>query len=449
MKRNYGAINIINKRRRENSERKAREAQQPAEANEAESGEQPMEVVNDGASTSAGHGSTGSSGVGIDGGATIGSAGGAGNQGGAGGNIRGEAQLPMGMPIFGARYQRYFTRQYHIRIFNEFHQRKTADLENGVYAYLIPSFHDLPVHMATFFLMPQEIIRLQQSTSARILQVGVKVSTNTAILTFETNATTTATGNNNVGIKLIEIDPNVCLHRQGTYERDQGDVVRDNLHGLRGSDMPASTTLTTDFSNGSAELITRNYDNKFIYTSIKQVKATAIPGQGSTTVINLNQDFFPIMRYVKQRRNASIEEGPFLNWEHKCKSGLIASNAYITENTSAQTGANEEMINLFGEEMAHQHAKNNNPAEPNTTNKAGPLGRSLLTENFLFSTIYKQNFRNYQNPYQIPTDAFSTGGVGFERMTRPIIGFEPLTSINSTAGVPTPAKAHIDCWTVF
>lgn len=425
-RKNYAAIKTINKRKANN---KAAIAEDAGEADLPEGSDASMEQ-DDAVAGSSNANATDAS---VE--PTVGGGSSGGGASSAGAGIRGQAILPKGLPLLAATYTRVFNKQWKLRIFNRFHGRLTNDTENAFYNVFVPSYDELPVGHLGFYLYPEEFRRLQQATRVVVKDVQAQLFSNTAIITFETNASTTSIGNNNIGVKVVTINPLISKYRSGRFNNDQRNVVANILHGVNPSTLPAATTVSTSFTGVSAETIIRNYVNPFQYFTVRIAKT--VPPLNNTHVVN--QGFFPVDRFVEKTFNASIEEGVFHSWQFTPTSGLIVSNNAFMEGTAIP--GSSSVMNSNSRNMMSQ---NTNTTATNPTNKRGMPGSAITSNTSELQSILQQNFRNFNSIYDVCVDPFSTGGVGFERIPACIFGFQPMTSVTSSDSVPTPTNIHMD-----
>lgn len=431
-RKNYAAIKVINKRKKARTEANiAEEASGEADLPEGsgESSEEAHMEQNDGASGSNNDASTSSSVQPTAGGN---SSSGSSSSAGA---IRGEAILPKGLPILGATYTRVFTKQWKLRIFNRFINRRTHDTDNALYNVFIPTYDELPIGHLGFYLYPEEFRRLQQATRVVVKDVQGKICNDTAIQTFETNASTTNIGNNNVGVKVAIISPMISQYRSGRYSNDQRTVIANIFHGTNPSALSLSSSNTTNFTGASAEIIQRNYVNPFEYYTVRTAKQV-VP---VNTNFIVNQGFFPVDRFIEEQYNASINEGQFATWQFTPQSGLIVSNNAFLEGT-----AMPDNFNVMNRNTRNMMSQLTRSATTSGTNKRGMPGVATNASNTELQSILPQNFRNFTNIYDVCVDPYSTGGVGFERFPACCFGFKPLTSINNSDAVPAVTPMHLD-----
>jgi hypothetical protein len=355
-----------------------------------------------------------------------------------GGGVRGSAILPVGLPILGATYTRTFNKQYKIRIFNRPARRRNFITDGVVYNVWVPSYDDIPVSHLGFYLYDAEFKRLQMKTKAVVKEVAVNVFSETAVFTFETLGSVTATSNNNAGIKMVNIRPEIGLARMGRYVNPQSVIVKEIFQGVNPSTLEETEIETEDMSGLGAEYIRRNYKNPFSYYTIKNVLDSGIPptdGSGA----EINQGFFPVDRYIQKRINSSINEGPLTSMTFKPKSGLIVSHNALAEYNCP---GGQRTINKVG--FVHMHrALDTGPAEK-TTNQRYMKGQSITDPDYEQKALMPQNFRNYQDLSDVCVDPYSTGGMGHERFPVMSFGFETFTSINTSDAAPKYQPAHCD-----
>lgn len=369
------------------------------------------------------------------------------------GGTRGTVTLPIGLPIFHARYTRVYTKQYHLRIFNKLHQRKTLFAGGSKYNIFIPSIHELPVSLATFYMSLTELERLRHKTRAVMTECNVAVHHSTAVLTFETAATTTDVGNNNVGIKLIALDPMVSQYRKGQHSKFQKDVVTNIFHGKHSATLANSATASTDLTGLGAQYMIRNFENPFEYASLQytsdKLKETDVTS--ANIITRVNEDYFPINRFISNRVNASIAEGQLSQWSYKPNDGLLFSNCYIDDNSVY--GQEKSLFTYSKISNSPLYWKQNKstlttgtPPVSSLINVSGraPFQGFIQTESSRNDTTHWNTFRNLNDPFEIKIDRYSGHGMGSTRLPVMAFGIEPFVSINTSDQHAVAAKAHID-----
>lgn len=185
------------------------------------------------------------------------------------GNMRGSALLPVGLRSIPFGGKRIFTKQYRLRLHNGSLVVRNYKGAINKYNALRYPYYDLPVNMLGFYCTKEEIQELQQYTSARVKEVNVEVFIKTAVLTFETNATTSNIGNNNIGVYLNIFSRDLNSKRFGKFGQKQSSVIENVFWGRHASKFEHTTTAWqgTEVGKLGAEFLTRNYDNRFEYYS--------------------------------------------------------------------------------------------------------------------------------------------------------------------------------------
>lgn len=369
--------------------------------------------------------------------------------------MRGEAILPKGLPLLATRYTRTYNKQYNLRIFNELHKRQTYKRGLTKYNIFIPAFHELPVHMLGLYMRRDEVERLRYHTSVHAKKCDVKIHTNTAVTTFETNASNTNIGNNNVGIKFCELNPDVSKYRSGGYVNDQQSIIRSIFWGRNPAALKDEDTPTTDFAGIGAEYILRNYDNKFRYTTVQKVAYTQIDYiDDSEAAMDIGENLFPINRHIKKRINASIDEGEFSNWSYTPTDGLLLGNYNYMIDLSGRTedsfmrGLSKNQNNIHWRSYGGINNDADKKLDEDPMYRVPMEGHDMenYNENIFPANmnIHQDVFRNLTGNDIIPIDRWSGNGIGHTRMPVCGFGFDPFISINTKDGVATAAKAHID-----
>lgn len=229
----------------------------------------------------------------------------------SGGGQRGVVPLPIGVRDTGTSFTKTFTKQYHLRIFNNSLEWRTQFPPNIQNIMVKWPYHDLPVEYIGFYLTEDEMKWCQQFSKCTALNASVRLSNHTAVMPFETNSTLTTVGNNNVGVKLAVIDPKISSIRKGVFENPES-LIRNVFWGKHALDLNVGNVWsTTRVQDLGAQYITRNYDARFIYVNCDQ-PVTGQPEIDQT----YGENIFPVRDFVVKRINASMNEGEFHNWEH-------------------------------------------------------------------------------------------------------------------------------------
>lgn len=236
------------------------------------------------------------------------------NGGSRGSGMRGEATLPVGIRQPLHVEVREYTKQYRVRISAaEIDVQKVPDANSNFNndAYRIAfEHHDLPVAHNAFYLSDGEMRSFKDYTSVEIEECAVDVYSETAIVPFNTNVSTSGVGNNNVGQKLSVYSSEMEKYRVGCYDNSQFQKCVDVFWQAN-----ITTGVTPTLTAGSlgAQHVIKDFDNRFYYETRTH---------GSDILI----DVFPVQRYVTKRINASMEEGPLTSWRYKPKNGYIYGN---------------------------------------------------------------------------------------------------------------------------
>ena len=204
--------------------------------------------------------------------------GGIGLRSGAGG-MRGTAILPTGLRDPCGHYTRTYTKQYKLRLFNSSIEARSISTHITAGNQIRYPYHDLPVDYVGFYFSPDELAELSHYTQVNITDCEVSVSNKTAVLFFETAASTSTIGNNNVGVYLAQIDPAVTSCRTGMSNNDLQHNIQHIFWGTHFNALNLGTAWSAaDLNKLSAQFVVHNYDNRFEYY------AENITDQASNTV---------------------------------------------------------------------------------------------------------------------------------------------------------------------
>jgi hypothetical protein len=180
---------------------------------------------------------------------------------------------------------------------------------------------ELPVQHVAFYLSREEMQELRQYTNVRAKRCAVEISTKTATLTFQTNTTSTQVGNNNLGVYLIKMDDDYHVKRNGYMEKDQGNIIKEIFWGEHISKFATLSDPPLKADNVAklgAQYVVRNFDNKFVHTMPQFAVAT-----GGFSQLQYVSNPMVIDNFIAERRNASMQEGHFISWEHTCDDGIL------------------------------------------------------------------------------------------------------------------------------
>lgn len=351
------------------------------------------------------------------------------NASSSGGGQRGVVPLPIGLRDSRTNFTKTFRKQYHLRVFNsslEWRKQYPPNTENIMVKW---PYHDLPVEYVGFFLSKDEMKWLQQFSKCTAIDASVNLSSNTAVMPFETNSTMTTVGNNNVGVKLSVIDPNISAVRKGVYEHPEA-LIRDIFWGEHALDCNVGNTWSsTDVQKLGAQYVTRNYDARFAYINCDQ-SITTQPEIDQT----YGENVFPVRDYVIKRINASMNEGAFHEWNHQ-----FAPNTVIfgRDDSFAPTGTVAYNEKTMG--TRNLPTLTANPKEPPGNLSTGPLavvanvvssnmGRWRDVKNSKFDQLQFYN-RNIWYQDQMPAISF---------------GIDSLYSATTVTGVSTLVNTFVE-----
>lgn len=353
--------------------------------------------------------------------------------GGTGGGLRGTAILPTTWKQHPLKTTRTYRKQYLLRLQNEAAERKgpvtLGDSTSKPFGYIRYPYHDLPVHMLGFYLSEGEIRKLDRFTSAYVKHCKVKVYNKTAVLNFETAASTANIGNNNVGVYLSQVDPKISSKRCGLLPSNRI-LIEDLFWGKPFPDYANPINeWDTDLASLGAQYVRRTLNNKFEYMT---PYATVSAGEAPTT------SYFDIHPHIIHRTNASMTEGLFTEWNYKPKKGLVSGNF-----TAFEDNFNERIFNT-NERMPIWKA---NAITPNIQ----PLGRYNTggqgngTETAIPNVHMKFPYRNPVIKSSILIDDYMLGGNA--KIPALCIGIDTLTTAITIPGGSDkwePVKCFVD-----
>lgn len=248
---------------------------------------------------------------------------GGGTAAGTTGGMRGTVPLYVGIRSTPMRTTRTYTKQYHLRLQNELVETKVYNVGNDLsFNGIRFPFHDIPVHVLGFYLSQTEIQELMQYTKAVVKGVHVGVENKTAVLNFETASSVSTIGNNNVGVYLCEISPDIQVKRCGLLP-DQKVLIEERFWGL-----PYINANVNEWSNDNAFLgaqyVRRTLSNKFEYYTPK-----TSPNFGQLNFLETELPCFDVYPFVSKRINASMNEGLLTEYHYKPKNGLVAAQCWF------------------------------------------------------------------------------------------------------------------------
>lgn len=371
---------------------------------------------------------------------------------GSGGGMRGAAPLYKSISTCPQHLSHTFQKQYLLRISNgavRVFFYEVNDYEKG--HYVAYPYHDLPVALLGFYLSEEEIRVFRNKTRARVKHCKVEVDTKTAVLKFETNAATTAIGNNNLGIyfrdhygKQLAHDRNgYFVNDTGTAGRDQPELIRNifwgtHLQALGGVD-------TTNLSGVSAQVIRRNFSNKFAYRSVGDGGVNN-QGTGVQTVF-YSDTFFPLNNYANNRINASMTEGPFTSWEYTPRNGLFHESSWnhriegprteVTEGAGPYLLPQRTGVTSWG----YNHGNDNDGIHNHDGAKMAALdtaGETLVMGRNMSAVITRGLLS------AIPIENPNIAGASQQPIPCLTIGIEPELSVINNDGAPEVVNCHVD-----
>lgn len=457
---NYAAVNVINKRRRAknagNTEDKRQRINPPPEISPqkgaaAGTADDPVEGSSSSHSNSASGASAQSSASAMDidpidfqNDASTRSAGNnAGMSTTAG--TRGVAQLPTGVRDPPSSGSRLFTKQYVIRIFNEQVEYRSF-LSGGRPGLNLQGksvrwpFHDIPVDLVQFFVNRDEMLWLKQFGKVTGGKASVKVYNRTAVIPFETNSTLTTVGNNNVGVHLCQIDPNVTNIRIGQLPEPA--PLLETLQGKHIGELPANVNWSTELSTLGAQFVTRNYDHRFEYLA----DFSTIPNNIHDSVwpqarSEYRGNAFPIRDFIVKRENASFNEGLFTEWDYDYSDALIFARCDDAMPFGALTGGSA----TFGPGNRGTAKFNDTPSQIGTGIIGGRGPYNTQTK-----TMYVEDDRLYSSRFadvtidNFPMLKFYSHPEHPKTVPGLIIGIDTLMSATTYAGAPAKVNTYIE-----
>lgn len=239
------------------------------------------------------------------------------------GGMRGTVPLYVGLRPVPMRTTRTYTKQYYLRLQNELVETKVHSLGgNTTFNGIRYPYHDLPVHVLGFYLSKTEIQELMQYTSAIVKNVHVGIENKTAVLNFETASSVSTIGNNNVGVYLSQISPDIQIRRSG-FLPDQKVLIEERFWGNPFVD-PARVEWNSDNAVLGAQYVRRTLSNKFEYLTPK-----TSDNYGINQLLESELPCFDINPFVCKRINASMNEGLFTEYTYKPKNGLVSAQCWF------------------------------------------------------------------------------------------------------------------------
>lgn len=292
-----------------------------------------------------------------------------GQRGGAGGQVRGEAILPTGLPQPIHTQTRTYTKQYQFRISTTPINASRTDRNFDVNIAVQFPVHDFPVHLLCFYLSDTEIEQLKFHSAATVKHCSVKTYCTTAVLPFVTNQSTTAIANNNIGVRLNTYH-DMSKVRYGRLQDESDEYTRERCWGHTLQEIvPADASLSTYLGGLSAENVVRNWDMRYFHFQ----NLNSLPDNVNYSPAIFTQmaraTMFPINRYIKEKINISINEGLIDEWEYSPKQGLVAGQFLVT-GTSSFSFNNDITQLLTSFDPSHITLNNSTEQYANVTDQA-------------------------------------------------------------------------------
>lgn len=383
---------------------------------------------------------------------TSASGGAAGNN--SGGGMRGQAVLPSGFPQPVHTQERLYTKQYRWRI-------KTASIDarrrghdgNYHFGFRYP-YYDFPVDLLGFYLSDTEIEELKRFTSATVTHCKVDTYSETAIMPFHTNTSNSSVANNNIGIKMAVLGDVSKLRTGGFGATGASDVIRDKCWGSNLQNLNLTAEYSTLLGDMSSQDVIRNYDLRFEYMCADST--TTRPMEDIHKLTWGREQVFPIQRFIKERINVSINEGPMNTWEYSPRMGLVAGN-FMYDSKFFFPGPTVPQDNLMflnfqnraGFAMEQWNAAPNLNIDPQPRNIGG--NQTIVGPSYTTNLPYTQQFMNYKRFYNayINIDepfVYHNGQWGSAQVPNLTFGLEPiLNSDNSMADGYCVITMNVSC----
>uniref|UniRef100_A0A1L8E5W6 Putative vp n=1 Tax=Haematobia irritans TaxID=7368 RepID=A0A1L8E5W6_HAEIR len=422
-----------------------------------------MSSIDDAASSSGNSSTAGSSGAArvIGGSMSASSAGG----------LRGTALLPRGIRQEGMRSIRKFRKQYLLRLQNEVveisHKHEpvfstnnneaqaTGNLNSsnyGSFGIIRYPYHDLPVHMLGFYLTKQEINSLRYYSEARVVNCQVDVYNKTGVLNFETGASVSTIGNNNVGIYLIELSKDIGRKRTGKLP-DQAILLDEVFWGEKLYEVKKSDNefTKTDVAKLGSRYVRRTLNNKFEYWTPMNQAMDKVP---NNTYMSFSQNgwnlpgivpYFNVNPFIEKRVNASMTEGLFTTWSYKPTDGLVAGY-FDTGPLSLYNDKmkfNQHMVMPLQSSPFTRNIVGNNSMTPVLgLNNCGGINDQQVTE--IPKIVTQRPFKTLNERNMLIERSLMSG----KTVPPLIIGIEPLVSElpTNTGNTWSPVRCFVDLY---
>lgn len=351
------------------------------------------------------------------------------------GGMRGQAPLPPGIRQGKTTYTRTFTRQYNWRIFNQLAEYRTPTIGGVSYNAYVPPFHDIPCDLLAFYLNFADIQRLRSKTKVVGKSYRVSVSNHTAIITYETNASGTQIGNNNLGVTMAVLDDNIHKYRTGrAVTSAQGDLVQNLCWGIDANSLPATNTLSSALQGLSSQYITRNFNNRYEYLT-PRANVTRLHNGLAPQITPMQ--FFNVNRFIKKRVNVSMQEGVIAEWSHTPTNGLLFARNL---GTYAPGGLDTNAFCTAHEPVAVRGIVNSSSTGmQNQVAGAAPTAAFNIVGNF-----YNDVFENESNVLRINIESNFNGQVNTNKPAVLTLGLEPQIAINTDNSPAVAIPLHVD-----
>lgn len=339
--------------------------------------------------------------------------------------VRGTVPLWSGIRQGPQLSTRVYKKEYLFRLVNEAVEIQCVALSNstnGLRSIRYP-FHDIPVNMLGFYLSKAEIKELMRFTRCEVESVNVQIYNKTGCLNFETASSTSNIGNNNVGIYLCELSPDILNKRTGVLP-NQGIFIHEKCWGNASEGAANAFAWSNSVSGLGAQYVRRNMDNKFEYNTYQQIQNFGTTG----TAYNHGLPYFNINPFIDKRVNASMTEGLFTNYSYKPKKGLVAGNFFGKLYGHVDNANGHYVLKNGHMPLMERHVDTSFQSKfgllSNTSGQAATIGSGGYTQ----SAMMLGRFTNYtENDYEnIQLD----DPIFFGKNVQPplIIGIEPLTT---------------------
>lgn len=352
-----------------------------------------------------------------------GSSGGNSAGGSSSAGVRGTVALWSGIRQNPQLCTRIYKKEYLFRLANEHIEVQciAGTTTNAVRSIRYP-FHDIPVNMLGFYLSKAEIKELMRFTKCEVESVSVQVYNKTGCLNFETASSTSNIGNNNVGIYLCELTPDIMSRRSGILP-NQGIFIHEKCWG-KPAELVQAAGWNNNVSQLGAQYVRRNMDNKFEYNTF-QDSSNFGP---KAVAMDVQFPYFNVMPFIGKRVNASMTEGLFTEYHYKPKKGLVAGQFIAKIRGHVANDNNHYVLKNSHLPIMERHVDNGGNQYfgmlSNSAGQAANIGSGGLTQTSMmldrFTNFKEDDFEN------IMLD----DPIFFGKNVQPplVIGIEPLTT---------------------